>query len=164
MPGTRTAPTVDGLGQTFKALSLRWMDYTGDLRTDTFQILSAATPAEMEAFAAAMQAASNATLYEIKVADVYASIPDSQNALEEVWENATDNIVYQAKLPDGTSSRIFVPSPIESQFIDTTDMIDPTSPVVAAVIAAWTPLINPAYEVVGARFTSRRQINQQVKI
>lgn len=164
MPGTRTAPTVDGLGATFIGVSLRWIDYTSDLRTDTYKFAPTTTAAQIESFCAAMQAVSNASLYEIKVSDTYVSIGDGSNALEDVWENVSDNLVIQAKEPGGISLRVFCPSPIEGMFIDGTNEIDPTNGALAALLTAWTACIDVSYEVVGARFTSRRQINQQVKI
>lgn len=164
MPGTRTAPTVDGTGFTFIKVSLRWMDYTGDVRTDSYQFDPAATPALIEAFAAASQAASNATLYAVIVGDVYTSVPDAQNALEEVWENVTDNLVLQSKNPVGDSIRGYVPSPINDMFIENTDDIDPSDATLIAYITAFVALLPAGYDVVGARFTSRRQINQQIKI
>lgn len=165
MPGTRTAPPVDGLNP-FKSVQLRWIDWTGDKRSDTYLFPTAlATDIAVEAFVAAMQAGSNASLYEIKVGAVYSSVEDSGNALEEVWENATDNLVLQAKQPAGGQSvRDYIPSPVNAMFIENTDVIDPASGVLVAILTAWTALLDPTYEVVGARFTSRRQINSQVKI
>ena len=165
MPGTRTAPAVDGMN-TIKAVQLRWIDWTGDKRSDTYLFgATLATNVNVEAFAAAMQAGSNASLYEIKVSDAYSSVEDQSNALEEVWENATDNLVIQAKQPlGGQSVRDYIPSPVNEMFIENTDVIDPTSTILLAILTAWVALLDPSYEVVGARFTSRRQINSQVKI
>jgi hypothetical protein len=165
MPGTRTAPQVDLVPSviTFKTVSLRWTDYTSDVRTDTYQLAATATSAQIENLADALQAASNASLYEIKISEHYSSVPDNDNALEEVWENVTDNLVIQAKKPTNESIRVFVPSPVNSMFIETTDAIDPTSVVLGAVLTAFDAVIDIDYEYVGARFTSRRQINQQVK-
>lgn len=165
MPGTRTAPTVDG-ANVWKKVQLRWIDWTADKRSDTYIFTAAlATNAAVETFAAAMQAGSNASLYEINVSDAYSAVGDSGDAIEEVWENVTDNLVLQAKQPiGGQSQRDFVPSPINAMFIENTDIIDPASSVLIAIIGSWVALLEATYEVVGARFTSRRQINVQVKI
>jgi len=165
MPGTRTAPTVDGTNTHVK-VQLRWIDWTGDKRSDTYIFTVAlATDANVEALAAAMQAASNSSLYEINVSAAYSSVEDSGNALEDVWENVSDNLVLQAKQPlGGQSARNFTPSPINAMFLENTDDIDPTNAVLIALIAAWDTLLAADYEIVGARFTSRRQINQQIKI
>lgn len=163
--GTRTAPTVDGLN-TYVQVQLRWIDWTGDKRSDSYVFTAAlATNANIETFAAAMQAGSNASLYEIGVKDVYSAVGDSGDASEEVWENVTDNLVLQAKQPlGGQSQRDYIPSPINAMFIENTDDIDPTNGALIAIIAAWVTLLEASYEVVGARFTSRRQINVQIPI
>ena len=165
MAGTRTAPAVDGTNA-FKTVQLRWIDWTGDKRSDTYVFpTTLATNTAVETFAAAMQAGSNASLYEIKVSDAYSSVEDSGNAVEQVWENVSDNLVLQAKQPlGGNSVRDYVPSPVSAMFIENTDVIDPTSAELVAILSAWTALLAANYEVVGARFTSRRQINSQVKI
>lgn len=163
MAGTRTAPTVNGT-PVYVKVQMRWMDYTGDKRSNSYQFDPAATPGEIEAFADAAQAASNATLYEIAVADVYASVEDSQNAVEEVWENVKDNLVMQSRTATNESIRGFIPAPINSLFIETTDDIDPTSAELIAYMTAFMALLPAGYDVVGARFTSRRDINQQIRI
>lgn len=163
--GTRTAPTVDG-ANTYKVVVLKWVDYTGDKRSDSYIVTaSLATNANIETFAAAMQLGSNASLYDIRVSDAYSSVEDSSNALEVVWENVADNLVIQAKQAlGGNSIRDYIPSPIEAMFIDQTEDIDPTNGVLLAIIAAWVALIDASYEIVGARLTHRRQINQQTPI
>lgn len=164
MPGTKTAPVIDEAAATFVDVSLRWMDWTGDVRTDTYRVLVTATDVQLEAFAVAMQAGSNSTLYATHKSYVFSSVPDSSNALEEVWENVKDNLVIQSKNPMGQSVRCFVPSPVHSMFLENTDDIDPTDGDLAAILAAWDVINDPAYDIVGARFTSRRDINQQIKI
>ncbi len=165
MAGTRTAPTVDGLNA-FKIVTLKWIDWTADKRSDSYIFDAAtATNANVETFAAAMQAGSNASLYEIRVGDAYSSVGDGGNALEEVWENVGDNLVIQAKQPlGGMSIRDYIPSPINAMFIENTEDIDPTNAALIAIIAAFVAMIDVTYEVVGARLTHRRQINQQTPI
>jgi hypothetical protein len=140
------------------------MDWTADKRSNKYQFDPAASIAEIEAFAAAAQAASNASLYEVVVGDAYVSVPDSNNALEEVWENVQDNLVIQAKTALGASIRGYIVSPINAMFLTNTDDIDPASAVLIAYLAAFVALLPAGYEVVGARFTSRRDINQQIPI
>lgn len=166
MPGTRTAPTVDG-GNDFKVVTLKWIDYTSDKRSDAYIVdATLGTNAAIEAFAVAMQAVSNASLYDIRVGDVYSGAADgTSNALEEVWENVQDNLVLQAKQPfGGQSLRTYVPSPVESMFLEGTEDIDPANVPLGVVITTWKAMIAADYEVVGARFTHRRQINTQTPI
>ena len=166
MAGTRTAPIVDALSanMTFKQVSIRLMDWTGDFRTDTYRLIPAVTNDQVEALVAAVAALTNATLYEVKISEVYTSVADSTNALEEVWENAKDNLVVQSKKPTGESQRVFIPAPINAMFIEQTDQIDPTFAALGTLLAAWDAAVDAEFEIIGAHFTSRRDINQQVKI
>lgn len=161
MPGTRTAPTVDGTPSYINA-SFTFYDYTGEQRTDTYQFDADSTNAEIEAFAAALQAASNGTLWRIKKSDTYNSVGDPTNALEEVWENAQDNIVLLAKDALNNSQDLFIPAPINAMFLEGTENIDPTSTTLADVISTALPML-ASYGIVSARFTHRRQIGTAIK-
>lgn len=163
MAGARSAPTVDG-SPTRKILTLRWIDHTGDFRSDSYVIEDAATDIAIEAFCTAMVAASNASLYEIKVADDYNSVPDSSNALEAVWENAKSNVVVQFKHPTLESIRTFIPSPLEAMFVPGSDNVDPTNAVFLAVVTNFDAIVDVDYTAVGVRFTHRRDINQQDRL
>ena len=161
MPGTRTAPLVTAV-ISYKVISLTWYDYTGDQRTDSYQVDSAATGILIEAFVAALVATSNATLWKIIVQDVWNSVGDSSNALEEVWENAKDNVVLLAKDAVNNSIDVYIPSPINAMFLETTENIDPTNAALAAVLAAFLA-IKATFSWVSARFTHRKQIGTRVK-
>jgi hypothetical protein len=162
MAGTRTAPLVDGLGGTYKVVSFRWADYTGEKRTDSYRVDAAAVAGEIEALAVALQAGSNATLYEIQVAEHYVSVPiPSLNADEAVWENAASNVVIQYKHPTLESIRCFVPSPDNAMFVEGTENVDPANAEFLAIRLAFGVLQDIEYRAVGVRFTHRLQINQQ---
>ncbi len=163
MAGTRTAPTVDGATFTFIKVTLTWYDYTGEQRSDSYRMDSDSSSAEIEAFAAAMQAASNATLWRIQVSEVYNSVGDSSNALEEVWENAQDNLLFLFKDPSDNGFNIFIPSPMESMFIDATEELDPTNAEIIAVLASVLPM-KATYAVVSGRMSHRRQIGKKINI
>lgn len=162
MPGTRTAPTVNGTPQ-YKVVSLTWYDHTGDVRTDSYQFDAAATDGQIETFAAAMQALSNATLWRIQVSAGYNSVGDSSNALEQVWENVKDNLVFLAKDTANNGFNVFVPSPINGVFIENTETIDPTQSAISDLLAAMLAM-KSGYSIVSGRFTHRKQINRAVRI
>lgn len=162
MAGTRTAPTVDGT-PLYKVVSLTWYDYTGEQRTDSYQVDADSTAAEIEAFVAAMQAMSNATLWRVQVSDSYNSVGDSSNAVEEVWEEASANLVFLAKTALNDSQNIFVPAPINAAFVEGTEELDPTYAPLATLLAAWLAM-KTNYSVVSGRFTSRRDIGTKVII
>ena len=162
MPGTRTAPTVDGL-PTFKVVSITMYDYTGDQRTETIQVDAAATDAQIEAYVAALQAATNATVWKVDVGYVYNSVGDSSNALEEVWENAATNIVTLIKDADNNSRNAFIPAPINAVFLEGTENINPSATQLADYLTALLAL-RSGFSVVSMRFTHRKQIGSVVRI
>jgi len=160
MPGTRTAPTVDGSPQ-FKRVSVTLYDYTGEQRTDSYQLDADATPAEIEAFIAALQDVTNATIWRVQVSDVYNSVGDPSNAIEEVWEEASANVVLLAKDANDSSINFYIPSPVNAMFTEGTESVDPTNTELAALLAAILPM-KANYSFVSARFTSRRDIGSKI--
>jgi len=162
MAGTRTAPTVNGTPQ-FINVSVTVYDYTGDQRTDSYQLDADSTSAEIEAFVAALQACTNATIWRVVVGNVYNSVGDSSNAVEEVWENAKDNIVALAKNASNQAEDFFIPAPSNDLFIETTEEVDPANAELAAWLASILPM-RAGYSFVSARFSHRRQIGTKIAL
>jgi hypothetical protein len=160
MPGTRTAPTIDGTPD-FKRVSVTVYDYTGEQRTDSYQLDADATAVEIEAFVAALQTVTNATIWRVSVSDVYNSVGDSSNAVEDVWEEASSNVVLLAKNTANASINFFIPSPVNAMFTEGTENIDPTDADLAALLAAILAM-KAGYSFVSARFTSRRDIGSKI--
>lgn len=160
MPGTRTAPTVDGTPN-YQTVSFTWYDYTGDQRTDTYPIDTTATSAEIEALAVALQAASNGTLWKIQVSQNYNSVGSKTNAIEEVWENVKDNVTILYKNAQNNGDDFFIPSPINAMFVEGTENIDPANAVFGAVLTA-IDAIKTSYSAVSARLSHRKQIGKRV--
>lgn len=158
----RTAPTVNGT-PTFKVVSLRYIDFSGDLRTDSIQAAAAVTDAEIEAFAAAAAAITNADLYAVEVKSVYNAVADSSNAVNAPKDSVHDNLVLQTKTSTNQSKRGFIPAPQQALFVGGTDQIDPTNTDLATYLTALLAIAGAGYTVVGARYTERREINEQVR-
>lgn len=163
MAGTRTAPTVNGT-PTYLQVSLHWIDHQGQKRADAINVPAAATPAEIEAVAATAQLISNGSLYRVSVGEIYNSTEDASNASEEVWTSVKDSLVVQAKTAANVSERGFIPAVNDEVFVDGTTDIDPVNVALGNYFAALLALIGGTYSIVGARFSQRKQINQQVKI
>lgn len=161
MPGTRTAPTVDGSPQ-FISVSITVQDYTGEQRTDSYQLDADSSNAEIEAFVDAVQALSNATIFRVTVGQVYNSVGDNSNAVEDVYENAKTNVVLLFKNAVNAGANFFIPAPVESLFIDGTEEIDPTNVPLGTLLTSIPPM-RTGYSAVSARLTHRRQIGQRVK-
>lgn len=162
MAGTRTAPTIDG-SFTFIKVSVTVYDYTGDQRTDTYQFDADTTNLEIEAFISALQAITNGTIWRVAVSQIYNSVGDSSNALEEVWEEASANLSVLLKDSNDNAMNVFVPAPSNDLFIEGTDEIDPTNTEFVAFLASILPM-RAGYSVVSARFTNRRNIGTVVRI
>jgi len=159
----RTAPTVDG-APTLKKLSIRWQDFSGDQRSDSIDIDAAITNVEIEALVAAVGAISNAELYAVNVTEVYQVVPDSANATNAPSDSVYDNIVVQGKNATNISKRGFIPAPTKGTImVGGTDQIDPTSVPLATYLTALLAILGAGYNIVGARYTERREINEQVR-
>ena len=160
MAGTRTAPTVDGTPD-FITVSVTMYDYTGDQRTDSYQLDADSSNAEIEAFVAALQASTNGTIWRVAVSNIYNSVGDSSNANEVVWENAADNVVLLAKTAMNAAEDFYIPAPDNALFIDGTENIDPANTELVALLASILPM-RAGYSFVSARFTHRRQIGTKI--
>lgn len=161
---TRTAPTVDGT-PLFKLASFSWMDYTGDKWSGMIPFAPDATAAEIEAVAATLQAASNATLYRVQVTDDYDSIAIKSNAVEDVWENAKDQVVVHYKNPTTRADfRVNVPAPIDTMFVEGTDNVDTAQVTFTNVLAAVAAAVPTGFSPVTVRFSKNRDINQSQPI
>lgn len=163
MPGTRTAPAITG-APTFLEISLRWIDAVGDVRSDSSIIDAAATDIEIEAVAADMVSGSNASLYAVRVTEVFEGAKAKSNALSAVRESAQDNIVYHAKDTGRVDRRSFVPAPLQALFVTDTETPDESDAVIVAIMAAWDAVWKGTFAGVSLRFTERRDINEKVNL
>jgi len=166
----RTAPVIDGT-PLYKDVSLRWIDVSGDKEADNYTFPPTVTAAEIEAFADAMGDASNANLYEVIVKDVYADLPNVDDAVEATKESIFDVAVLGAKTPTKLYQNLFVRAPIDALLVDvgagSTDIIAAGAAELVAAMDAWLVLLNKAaagYEVISGRYTERTEINQKISM
>lgn len=157
---TRTAPTVDGI-PTYKRLSITLYDYTGDQRTDSYQIDADATNVEIEAIVAAIQAITNGTIWRVAVSEVYNSVGDPTNADEVVWEESSSNLVFLAKNVANDAQDWYIPAPNNAVFVEGTENLDPTNIAVGGFLTA-VLAVKAGFSFVSARFTSRRDIGSKI--
>lgn len=166
MPGTRTAPDVT-TAITDKIVSFHWIDTSSGLRADSLHVPVGATQAQIEAYADALQADSNASLYKIGVESVWAGDMDSGNAINGTKSSQVqDQLFFTAKhtSPLQIAQRGYVPAPIGANFLGDTDSLDPASTEAAAVMTAFLALIGAGYSIVWARYTQRTEINEKTPI
>lgn len=162
MPGTRTAGTVDGTGS-YKHVSISFIDVSGDQRTISADVATTVTDAQVEALVAALQAASQASIWRVGVEMVYAGDDDLSNATSGSRDSVFDNVAVRFKnAATNIGITNYIPAPDPAIMVADSDQVDPTSTELAAVFTAWLATMS-GYSVKSARYSERREINQAVK-
>lgn len=161
MPGTRSAGTVDGTPD-FLEVSFQWIDYVGDRYTCSFIASgTTATPAEIEALAADMQAISNASLWNVRVTQDYRGAMLKSNALEEVWNDAEDVMVIHYKnLTSRADLYVNVPAPLDDIFVEGTEQVDTAHADFTALLASVAAILPTGFNPATVRFSKHREVNQ----
>jgi len=146
--------------------SIRYIDHTGDKRADALTGFDTTnvTPANIQALNVAMGGATNAEMYEGVIGDVFGVVPDKSNANVADRSEVVNNIVVLAKNAAGASVNLFIPAPVPALFVTGSDEIDPASTELAAVFTALLALLPTGFEIVSARYTSRKQYNAATPI
>lgn len=165
MPGTRTAPVVDGTPP-FQQASYRFVDATGDIRSISIQFPPGTTATQINAIATQLQALTNASLFEVRVNQVYGVPPDQAEALNEVHISVFDNVVVLFKDEVNHSQDVFIPAPTTDLQPDDGD--SPVTVELTALILAVTAALEQGttsdWQAVSARYTERREKNQRVLV
>lgn len=165
MPGTRTAPVVDGTPP-YQYAGYKFIDSTEDVRTIGIQLPPGTTATQINAIGTQLQALSNASLFRIEVKQVYDSTPDVSQALAEVHISVFDNVVILYKDQLNHSLDLFVPAPITD--LQPTDSDTPVGTELTALTLAVTAGLEQGttddWQAVSARFTERREKNQRTYI
>jgi len=147
-----------------RLLSLHFIDADGQIRTDSYEILPAATDAQLNAFAGAIGAASNASLYKVSVTNEFATdIPSIANAVDAVHVSVKDNIVMLFKTITGATLDVFIPAPDAPLLVEGTTNPDPENVLIVAAVAAVPPAAGGGYQVASYRYSERRKKNRAVK-
>lgn len=169
MPGTRGAGTINGT-PTLKQITIKTIDNSSDKRSDALRVPVTVTNAEIETFVAAYQAASNASVYEVQVKDVYTSIEDDDNAVNSPRESESQLVSAFFKDENLDTARAVLRAPLDAMFLNGTDQVDPSNAAFGAWLAALTNLINGGAggsgtkEIIHVRFTDRRESNHVTPI
>ncbi len=159
----RTAPDIE-TASTFKELACRFIDISGDQRTVSFRIDSAATAEDIETFVVAMGAATNASLYRVEISEMWEGSASPSNALQAAKSaSAFANIVaLYTDVANDRTENVFVPAPVGTLVIDDTDNPDPAG--YAALDAAFDAIKFGAGALKSLRYTERREVNARVKV
>jgi len=157
---TRVVPEISG-NPTYKEVSLRWIDAFGDLRSDVIKIDSKATELQIEEMVTRSVSASNASLYTVRVTDVYAGEKSKDNASGASVRSVQAAIIMHYKNVQRESRRAYIPAPRRIDFIDGTEVPDPNDDRVRTLLDAWDVLLTASYNRVSLRFTQRRDMGKK---
>lgn len=162
MAGTRTSGTVDGTGA-YKHVSVSFIDVSGDVRTVSDDLPVGTTDAQVESLVAALQAASQASIFRVGVEMVYAGDEDLSNATAGSRDSVFDNVAVRMKNSTMNQAKTtYIPAPDPVIMLADSDQVNPASTELAAVFTAWLAVLS-GYGVKSARYTERREINQATK-
>lgn len=159
MAGTRTAPDFTGAA-TDRTVSMSFIDASGDKFTlDVDGIPIAATSAQVEALAVAVQAASQASLWSIKDSFYYKGVGLASNAVTGSRDSVKDgiNILYRA--PSGLTVTLREPAPMPATMIGDTDAVATTNALLTAINSAFEAIAS-TYTAESAQYTERRERSQ----
>lgn len=154
MAGTRTAPDFTGTADE-RNVTLHFIDTSEDYYSQVLtELPNAATDAQVEAIAAAFQAASQASLWKIQDSFLYVGAALASNAESGLRSNSADgiNILYKNGA-DGVTYRL--PAPVPATMDGSTDVVDPTSTELLAINTAVEAAVT-GYVAQSAMFTGRR--------
>lgn len=168
MPGTRTAPTIDGTPPITR-VTIRSIDFAGDRRAVALDILNASgtvTNAEIETLVAAYQAATNGSVYAVDVTLTYTSAYQASNALNAVRASNDDAIIINLGDPTKRYQGLVLRAPLSTQFTPAgSEQPDPQAAALAAYIVAGLAVVNGGatgtgtYTAKSARFSEHSEVN-----
>lgn len=145
-----------------RVLHFQFIDSEGKPRTDSYDIIAAATDAEINTFAAETGAASNASLWNVGVTNwFYLAQPSKANAVDETNDSVKDNIVALFKPLVGDGQDVYIPANNEAlTMIADTENPDP------ALLADWLAAANAVIDgtPVSVRMSERRLKNKATKL
>jgi len=154
----RTAPTVDGVPNE-RAVSFSFIDASGDERSVRIVNDVAATNAEIEALAAALAAATNASLWRVKSEQLYIGAKQASDATNQTYPSNYDNVVINLKLSTLVTQQGYIPAP-QGVMIPAGDVVDVSNALYTAVRDAYLTVVGSGYAAQSVRFTERREKNE----
>lgn len=161
MPGTSTVTDITVANPAYD-ISFRLVDSSGDQRTVTFRTPPQGSPpptADVKAVGDALQAASNASLYEINITTRWIGPKDAGQADKATVESVFDNIVINYKdAAQRTQQSAYIPSPLGTLILSG-DVVGTSQIEYTNYRDAVDTLLGGGYEPITARFTERREKN-----
>lgn len=162
-PAVRTAPLWTAAA-TRRLVSLHLIDASGDTWAESMYVPVAATAANLEAWAAAYAAASQASLYALgdyteRIGD---ADPDNADILQRNSVGQGINVSYKNLTTNATfGQRVVAPIPADLQGNQDIPLVTATE--MAALLTA-TLALQTGYSVQSAQYTERRERKNNPKI
>lgn len=163
MPGTRTAPAVNGTPPKV-LITLSVIDASGDKYSDTLQLTSVPLDLDIEAYVAAYQAVTQASVWSVNVQSVYEGDADPDNALTNQRNSVKDGINFLWKdLAALKTQTTRVVAPVTGSMQGNQDIPLLTFADSVTYIAETGDILT-AYALQSAQYTERRErSNERVK-
>lgn len=160
---TRTAPAVTG-AVTSVSTTLHLIDASGDNSTDNIVSLTAPTPANIEAWAAGYQAASQSSLWKVSSVSIWEGDADPDNADVGQRNSVKDgvNLLWKNIATLNTQNPRLV-APIAAVMQGNQDIPLLTATEFTALIAAYQAILS-GYSLQSAQFTERRERSNNPRI
>lgn len=152
---TRTAPAVTAAPNDY-LVTLHLIDASGDFITVAVPPDAAATDVQIEAYAAAYQAATQASLYKVSQSFSWSGEPDPDNADALFRGSVKDgiNLLYRNAELDALSTRLVAPVPAVMQGNQDIPLLSAQTAI--DLITATLALI-PGFNLIQAQFTERKE-------
>jgi len=145
-----------------RVVHLQFIDGEGKTRTDSYDIVNAATDAEINDFAREIGERSNASLWNVGVTNwFYLAQPSKANAVDETNDSVADNVVLLLKPLVGDGVDVYIPANNEAATM-VAGTENPSEILLADFITASVALLGG--DPISVRFTERRQKNKSVKL
>lgn len=163
MAGTRTAPAVDGTGNAYNT-TLHFVDASGDQWAENILTIAAPTAAQVEAWAAAYQAATQASLWKVTTQIVYEGDKDADNAEALQRSSVKDgvNLLWKNVTTLDTQTPRLI-APIAATMQGNQDIPLLTAAEFVALIAAEQAIL-AGYNLQSAQYTERRERSNNPRI
>jgi len=159
---TRTAPLFTA-PVSRRLITMRLIDQSGDLYSESFVVGTGASAASIEALAAAYAAATQASLYSIVDTlerNGIASIANADTGSRDSIKNGINTLYKVPSSGESTAPRLVAPQP--AVMVGTTD----TPNLLATEWLAWESALDALlvnYAFVSAQFTERRERKNNTK-
>lgn len=157
MAGTRTAPAFVSATPTERQIALHLIDASGDLFTQNITVAITASDAEIQAYATAYAAGSNASLWQITDYHIFTGDADPANAVAAYRGTVAEGINMLWR--DSATLKTITPrliAPVDTTMDGNKDVPLPNSPLITAITVALALLLN-TYTVNVMQFTGRRE-------